>query len=175
MKKFLIIASIFFLAQFSCESEDADSCIEMRSQEWQEEAFKPDFTIEFPDDYEGVGMTGFEGPIFFKNRIDSSVLLSYYYCSPLYCEAFGDTLSNIEIESFEFIDQDGSVFLLDQKIEFCRNSETEAFLFHNSTDWTRGIYFMNPDEAWQEALRLEFDNKEINEVVKILGTISDNP
>ena len=60
---------------------------------WNTILFKNDHTIQFPNNYEGRGMVGFEGNTFIKQRSDNKIIFKYAYCGPLYCEEFGRELS----------------------------------------------------------------------------------
>lgn len=61
------------------------ACIESeQNADWVTEEFKGGFTIQFPDNnYEGVRQIGFEGNIFYKNRLDNKIIFFYDYCGSL--------------------------------------------------------------------------------------------
>ena len=68
MKNLLLL---FFMAVLfgSCRKLVSDNCIFLKQTEgWQTENFKSKYTIQFPADYTGTGMIGFEGNIFYKKK-----------------------------------------------------------------------------------------------------------
>lgn len=148
-------------------------CIEMsQNQNWATENFKTNYTIQFPGDYEGFGMVGFEGNTFRKNRDDEMIVLSYSYCGPLYCDDFGDTLGVPTPNSIMAKDENGGNVILNSKNEFCLNGSTIGILYYNTEINSTGIFFIKINNSYLEGLTIFFTNTEYPEVQEILKTIS---
>ena len=102
------ILYILFILLIVCSCNDNDeqidkNCVENKQMDnWITESFKSNYSIQFPSNYEGQGMVGFEGNMFSKIRSDSLVELSYIYCSPLYCEDFSSLKTFSLNECFKF-------------------------------------------------------------------------
>lgn len=172
--KYLLITILSIATILSCEKEAADlSCREMQMQSsWTTERFKTDFDIQFPDDYEGIGITGFEGNIFFKNKTDSTAFFSYNFCSPLFCEDFGDTL-NINIpDSVIFTDPDGQERTLDNQQFFCEGADTTGVLYYEEAVSAFGLYYMKIEDRLLEGLIIEFEKQNLEELKDIIGSIN---
>lgn len=163
----------------ACGKEDTDTdCIQTaENPEWITEDFKPvTHTIQFPDDYSGVGLTGFEGPIFFKFNQDSSVFFSYSFCGPLFCEDYGASFDPAfkERDEIEVDDKWGNPLTLGEKQEFCSSEDKiTGILFHNEDTSATGYFYMNRDTSWNEALWIEFERGYLDEVKDILATVTE--
>ncbi len=139
MMKIIYISVLLFFV-YSCEEKNNEidneiTCIEsVQNDQWETESFKTNYSIQFPSNYIGQGMIGFEGNIFDKKRNDSLVEFNYYYCSPLYCEDFGDTLADPIPNSLIALDKQNNEAELNEKVLFCDNSVNIGILYHNLND-----------------------------------------
>ncbi len=145
-----------------------------QNSNWNTEDFKTNYTIQFPDNYEGTGMVGFEGYVFNKSRIDKKVEFTYSFCNPLFCSDFGNPLNVPILNSLTIKDQDGNEIVLNSKKEFSLNGNLVGILYHNSAVNSIGKYYMNQGDKYLEGLTIYFSNTEYQEVENIIKTIAKN-
>jgi hypothetical protein len=139
---------------------------------WPVLAFKTDYTIQFPKDYQGAGLTSFEGNLFYKCNSDTSVLMWYSYCDPLHCDDFGDILSHPEAASL-IIAVDSSSMVLDKKIFFCANDAHIGIYYSNESNPQKvvGRLFWKDTTDYREALSVSYTKAKEDDVIEILRTI----
>lgn len=169
----LILLSLAFAA---CKKDKIEpikeNIIEMvANPNFSKENFKTDFTIQFPANYDGVGMVGFEGNMFSKARVDDKIALDYSFCSPLYCNDFGSDLVNSNSTQISITDKNGQQILLTNRLNFGRNNSIEWIYFYNQSAQTIGKLYGKQGNVYQEALSINYENTLQNEVVDILKTI----
>lgn len=171
--------SIICLMISGCKKEQhlpvtGPSCGEPFSQEsWITETLKSDYTIQFPDNYMGPGMTGFEGPMFLKTRDDNNVQFSYAFCNGLYCKEFGDTLEEPTPNTIFSTDRSGQSVQLTVRRVYCRGEDSESILFYNNNAVERtGKYYMKIDGKLVEALNIYYADASQGEITSILRTIT---
>jgi len=178
----LILLSLAFplAIMTSCDKEEEITqfdCIEIsQNPNWTTEDFKTNYTIQFPDSYQGYGMVGFEGKIFFKNRTDDKVELTYYYCpSGLFCNPFGDTLAVVPVpNSITTRGKDGNDIILNSKQEFCLNGSIIGILYYNTEMNSTAKYYMKQGDDYLEGLIIYFTDTEYQEVENIIKSIAEN-
>lgn len=169
---FSLIALCFFAA---CDDEEpSPTCTTLeQNANWTAEDFKTLYDIQFPANYEGLGMVGFEGNFFAKNRTDSLIYFSYNYCAPLYCEDFGDALADPVPTSITILGT-GSGQLLSEVLEFCDGTnEIFAILYHDTTTTSSGRLYMRQGNNFLEALSISYDQSTQQEVEDIIKTINE--
>jgi hypothetical protein len=162
---------LFFIA--SCQKEELIQCIVSEKHSlWKSEAFKEDYKIQFPDNYVGWGMVGFEGNFFSKMRADSAVSMNYSFCGPLFCNDFGATLEDPFPESIIVVDGNQDPLVLAIQQEFCSElNETISIFYFNEKDISLGKLYMKHDNAFREALTVYFEKNKLSEVKEIIKTI----
>jgi len=169
-----IIPLLLFISLLvgSCRKVVCDDCISLKQTEsWQTEQFKTNYTIEFPADYTGIGMTGFEGNIFYKKRSDNSVVLEYNYCGPLHCSDFGDELALPEPSQVEILVANKTVYL-DKKIRLCADGGAAIALFYyNEAANANGLLYWLDEGKYKKALNISYAYSRHDEVVKIVRGI----
>ena len=167
---------IYFIVLIACKKDDPqqpDPCLPYVLQPgWAEEIFHGDTFIQFPGDYEG-GRGGFEGPIFFKDRKDHGVLMWYAFCGPLICDDYGQTLLNPDSA---FVKARPNIFFTDsvtltQRKEICDDLITVGIYFYKDSVKNIGKLYWYTDHAFKEALNIEYDPLNKDEVEQILQTI----
>ena len=171
------ILYISFILLIACSCNDNDEqidmdCVENKQMDnWITESFKSNYSIQFPSNYEGQGMVGFEGNMFSKIRSDSLVELSYMYCSPLYCEDFGDTLTEpIPSSIFAYKKQNTEVELTEHVV-FCLNDDKTTLFYHNMEEMAVGKLYMKINGLYLEAVSVFYDIGAHQEIENILKTI----
>lgn len=172
--RLLIIAAFMFVIPLSCEKEKSTDCYQAEPVAgWMTENFKSNYTIQTPPNYEGFGMIGFEGNTFFKNAPDSSVRMVYFYCSPVFCEDFGDTLAEPLPSSISTLGFDPGIYFLDEQIEICKNDSIIAVLYHDNESLSHAKLYMDFESQWREALYLEYEDSRYEQVLGIIGSINE--
>lgn len=173
MKKLLLSLAILLTIFTSCDEEI--DCIEIfETSDWTTENFKSNYTIQFPDNYEGTGMVGFEGNFFFKNRSDDKVVIRYNYCGPLFCEDFGDSLITPNPSSVTAQDSFNNDVVLSLRKDFCLNNNIEGIFYYNEELVSTGVYYMKQGSEYMEGLTTYFANTESQEVENIIKSIVEN-
>ena len=138
------------------------------------ENFKTEYLIQFPDDYKGIGMVGFEGNIFTKYNADTTSTFYYAYCSPVWCDDFGDAVTELpDILTVESANGSGIVDILENTEDFCETQEMNGRFYYDDMNTSTGVYYMYVDTVWREALRIEFDPSNLNEIKLILASIHE--
>ncbi len=172
--RFLILINTvsILLTLSSCAKEETKACQELVIvSDWNTENFKSEYYIQFPEQYEGFGMAGFEGNLFSKFKADSSALFKYFYCGPLFCEDFGGSLESPQPDQLLIVNQQNQYFTLDQKQTFCYNNAEVGILYYNDVQRIQGRYFMKINQEFLEALSVEFDESNRDEVFAIIASI----
>lgn len=181
MNNNIFILIILFTFLVACDEKDPEEfltsnsevCNEMvQNPSWITEDFKNKYSIQFPDNYEGVGKTGFEGNTFRKMRIDEKVLFVYNYCSNTYCYDFGNPLPEPFPNSIKAKDSSGKEIVLEIKKEFCIDGELEGVLFYNSIEKASATFYLKSESEFLEGLTVYFIYDELQEVEGIVRTIS---
>jgi hypothetical protein len=130
----------------SCDKEEyqiSTDCVEVSDNtEWITENFKTNYIIQFPDNYEGSGMIGFEGKVFAKNRIDNKIEFNYSFCKPTYCSDFGEALKMPIPNSIKVKDKANNEVILNSKKEFCLNGSLIGVFYFNSEMSSTGKLYM---------------------------------
>jgi len=169
----LSIATILLILT-SCEKQELleSNSIEIsQNPNWSTEDFKNNYIIQFPDNYEGYGMVGFEGNIFFKNRNDYNVEFNYYFCGLSYCNDFGNALAIPIPKSIMVVDKNNNEINLNSKTEFSFNDEIVGILYFNTELNSTGIYYMKQGTEYLEGLSINFANSEYQELENIVKSI----
>ena len=180
MKRTILSLIIILTILTSCEKKEEEKitisdCITIsQNPNWTTENFKTNYTIQFPNTYEGTGMTGFEGNIFNKNRVDDKVELKYAFCGALLCNDFGDALDVPIPNSVTAKDKDNNDIILNSKKEFCLNTNTIGILYYNIEMNSTGKYYIKQGSDYLEGLTIYFSNTEYQEVENIIKTITEN-
>ena len=162
-----------------CSCNNNDEKIEMdcagnkQMDNWITESFKSNYSIQFPSNYIGHGMIGFEGYTFSKIRSDSLVDFRYFYCSSgFYCEDFGDSLSDpLPSSIFAYNWNYNEEVELTKQVLFCENEDVTALLYYNIEEMAVGKLYMNIDGFYWEAVSVFYDINAYQEVKNILKTI----
>lgn len=174
--KRLILAAISGLILSSCQKKQEkittpQSFEVMEHSSWPAEAFKHNYTIQFPPGYKG-SMVGFEGNILNKVNATHTTSVGYAYCNGLYCSDFRDTLFTPSFTSILTIPgYNQTPVLLSSKIEFTKNNQLIGVLYHNNDATTMGVLFWKDDNFFKEAASILCVNQDLPEVIDILRTI----
>jgi len=180
MKRIIISLVILLTILTSCDKEEEEvleqsDCIEIsKNSNWITEDFKANYKIQFPNNYEGPGMVGFEGNIFKKNRVDNKVELTYSFCGSTFCIDFGNALDMSIPNSIIAKDKQNNDVTLDSKKEFCLNSNVKGILYYNTEINSTGKYYIKQDSEYLDGLTIYFDNTEYQEVENIVKTITED-
>jgi len=161
----------------SCNQEDQhtpDPCLPYVSNPlWAEEIFHQGTIIQFPDNYMG-GRSEIQGPRFIKYRSDTLAHMDYGFCGPFdHCDEYGDILTNpdttfVKVLSLSF--QLDNITLTD-RLEFCDNLVTTGIYFYKDSIIGLGKLYCYTDNAFKEAMTLEYDLGVKAEIEQILQTI----
>lgn len=172
MKRILFSLLTFAIIISACSPEE--EIVEITpNPDWTAENFKNDYTIQFPDTYEGSGMVGFEGNLFNKYRPDDKVKMSYSFCNGLFCDDFGAALANPNANTITVLDVNSNEVVLNSRIEFQSNGETIGIFYYDTETTSTGRYYMKQGDDYLEALWVLFDSTEYDEVESIIRTISE--
>lgn len=118
-------------------------------------------------------MIGFEGNTFFKNAPDSSVRMLYFYCSPVFCEDFGDTLAELLPAVINTVGFEPGIYFLDEQTTICRNDSIIAVLYYDNESLAHAKLYMDIDSQWREVLYLEYEDSKYEQVLSIIGSIQE--
>lgn len=169
-----ILLSIGSLTLLQCTS-DAPApvpCLPMATNPvWPTENFKSEMVIQFTRDYQGPGMQGFEGNIFYKERVDKNVTIQYAFCGPLWCTDFGQELANPNASSIAIIDPNGQPLVLGLRKNLCDGDEIKGILFYEDQGTIDGRLYIKQGSSFQEAALLQYTKPFQAEVESILQTI----
>lgn len=173
MKVQYIIMTFLLLLQVECKKADDSTKENPKDTIWLVENFKSNYTIQFPESYEGIGMYGFEGNMFTKIRSDGKILFSYQYCHPLGCENFGDTLEIPAPNSVLALDAEENEIILDLVEQIIVGGDTVGILYYIDEEQSTAKYFMKEGDELLEGLSIFYAKSEANEVEEILLSISE--
>ena len=175
MKRSLVLLIALF--SVACKKDEiispplGDSIEIQQHAGWTAEKFKSQYTIQFPSNYTGGYIQGFEGGSFDKLRDDSTAHMMYFFGDILQNFDFGDTLQNINADSI-WVSQGDPQILLDHRIDFTENGITVGILFYNEWSTIRtGELYWNDDGAFKDALSIYYSGNLQEEVISILQTI----
>lgn len=178
MKRIIIGLGIILSTLTSCGEEEIieqGDCIKIsENSNWTTEVFKTNYKIQFPKNYEGTWITGFEGNVFNKNRVDNKIELTYSFCEPTYCYDFGKALDKSIPDSIIAKDKENKDVTLDSKKEFCSNGNVKGILYFNTEINSTGKYYIKQDSEYLDGLTIYFDNTEYQEVENIVKTIIED-
>jgi hypothetical protein len=139
---------------------------------WPTERFKSAFDIQVPPGYEGQGMLGFEGNIFNKHNTPDSTYLWYSYCGPLFCDDYRDVLTSSAQASvsvrMNYVDPPVT---LSNRLEFTRNNQIEAILFHNNEPSLKAALFLYYDGSFRESLEVAGRLQHLPDIANMIRTI----
>jgi hypothetical protein len=169
-----IFVMLFVIGLISCRKENIieKNCIEIsQNATWKIENFKREYAIQIPDNYEGVGMVGFEGNVYSKKRTDNKVELSYSFCGPLFCNDFGENLSSPFPQSILAKDKTGKDIVLMKQKEFCTSEKVTGVFYSNNLENAFGKFYLSDNEVFKEALTVSYVKTEQLDVEEILRTI----
>jgi hypothetical protein len=139
---------------------------------WTTIPFKRYYTIQFPGNYVGDGMLGYEGNFFFKGRNDATVDFKYNYCSSTYCLDFGDSIDNFPKPNSIDISFNNEVVVLDRKARFFDDSGSGlAILYYNNKANAHGKLYWKDENKFKAALDINYDFSRHQEVLDIIKTI----
>lgn len=176
MKQLHYFLLIFLLNPLfiSCKKDNStiNDCLSLElNANWASENFKRSYSIQFPSDYEGNGMVGFEGNVFSKSRKDKKIKFQYAFCSPLFCNDFGKELVNSNDSSISITDTNGQQLTLNKKINLCENDKVVGVYYYIDRPNALGKLFWKQENSFREALTVEYEVAFQNEVEQILKTI----
>ena len=171
-KLLLITLSILLFAFCKKDVPITGNCLQLGTKpNWTTVNFKAEYTIQFSSDYEGQGMVGFEGNTFYKWRVDKKVRMNYSFCSPLWCDDFGNDLDNPNSSSITITEPNGQQLILDKRKNLCNNNTTVGIYYYTDNAYSVGKLFWKRDNKYQEALTVHYEKEFQNEVEQILKTI----
>ncbi len=149
---------------------DNTECIQPgQNAAWETEPFKTDYTIQFPDGYEG-GIGGFEGNTFDKSSDETGIRFYYFFCSALFCEDFGDTLASPIPDSLITL-HEGQTQILHGLIALCENNDVTGLLYYNDEPESVGEYYMKVAGQFRHAVTISFPSVNLDIVLEIIKTI----
>lgn len=157
-----------------CASDSAAPvpCLPMATNPvWPTENFKSDMVIQFTRDYQGPGMQGFEGNVFFKERSNKQVTIQYAFCGPLWCTDYGQELSNPNASSIAILDPNGQALVLGLRKNLCDGDVVKGILFYEDQGTIDARLYIKQGSSFQEAALLQYTKPFQAEVESILQTI----
>jgi hypothetical protein len=175
MNKNLGFIILCLILTISCKKEatNTNSITLSQNSDWTTLEFKNNYTIQFPADYFGEGRIGFEGNIFRKEKNDSSVVFSYDYCSPLFCQDFGDTLFQSFPNSINIKINDITITLNQESIFHDSSSSQTAILYYNDKDNAHARLYWKDNGMYKQVLEVAFNYSRLQEVLDIIKTIKE--
>lgn len=173
---FLIVATSIVLSscEKSSEKEVTYQRYEMQAHPtWATERFKSEFDIQIPPGYQGEGIHGFEGNMYRRHHVADSTYLSYSYCDGLRCLDFNDQLDSPNQPTVTVVMlNSGTPLELNNRIEFTRNGQLQAILYHNSEGSLRGVLYMRSiNSMFHEALNIFGRQENLDQIIEIIRTI----
>lgn len=167
---------LVFLALVSCSKEDPiDSPAACRSltqiEGWNKISFKSHLTIQTPVNFTG-GITVGEGPAFFVENPDNSIVMAYAYGYTIY-EEYGPVLTNPDTNSITVKDFDYNDILLDQRLDLCSRLATVGIYFYNLGESRIGTLYWVKDDGYRESLSVFYADSMQQEVENILFSIQE--
>lgn len=175
----IIMPLLCFSLLLSCQKEATDSlsCIQLeKNNSYLTEAFKSDYSIQFPQDYEGAGLLAFES-VMFNKRSSTGVEYYYQYLCATDCHIyFGDTLtmplpSQISFSDYSSIQHEAQ---LDTRLEFCRDGNLEQVWYYDASNFGKSLVFFKESDYYLEGLIIDFQKENKDEVIEVLKTIKKN-
>lgn len=167
----LVLALLIFSACAKDEIPPASTCQQLtQNPDWITEYFKSDQTIQFPETYVG-GVFGFEGYVFEKTRIDNKVVMEYFFCNPMYCVEYGDTLKDWDVTSIIALDKNNQLVTLANRNEICYDLVTVGIFYYSGFEQRVGKLYWLKDHEFRESLSVFYENSFQSEVEEILTTI----
>jgi hypothetical protein len=180
MKKVFILISIILLISYCKKDKSIENsaCNNLTTVDsWPTINFKTNYTIQVPNDFQGPGMTGFEGNVFSKFSKDTTLILDYGYCNALFCFDFGDTLQTTVPTSIRVKNISGDLITLNKYQKFCQNSETVGVLYYldnngpNTALYWNGRLYWKDNELFRQAMQISFSSSELETLIEIIETI----
>ncbi len=166
MKKLLQLLCSFIIL-VSCSKEPSTII-------WKTINFKTHYTIQVPDGFEGLGMTGFEGNIFEKYSTDNKIILSYDYPNGgTFFYDFGDTLPNPHPNYIMIKDYSNNLVTLNHIEMFNHNLDTIGILYYSKDSICNGRLYWRDNGYVKQALDLKFILSEFNVVEQIINSIKE--
>ncbi len=144
---------------------------------WDIIKFKTNYTIQTPGSFGGVGITGFEGNVFFKYSHAGDIVLQYTFCTGLFCYDFGDTLASIIpafIKVTDYTDYTRPLRTLDIRELFKKDLDTCGILYYSAIDPSVGKLYWKDNFFFKAALNIEFPLSKRDTVREIISTIKKN-
>ncbi len=174
MKNLIVLLPLLLLLS-SCKKDIviiSDSNELQQQPAWKSEKLKADYSIQFPDYYDGGYVQGFEGGTFDKLRDDTRLHCTYSYSNGLQYFDFGDTLVDESIDSISVGDL---LLVLPYRISLTENGDTVGILFYNDV-WSvsTGVLYWKDAGVFKNALRISYANDLKEEMLTILKTIRHN-
>lgn len=173
---FFLLAGFLAACSKKKEAEDVYSVQVKQYDDRAAEAFKVNYTIQFPNGYTGGLIQGFEGNLFDKRVAGDNVRVWYNFCNSLFCPQFGNPLADTTQTSLTvsfYYTTDLTVKTLSRRIEFMKNNERVGILYYNAESISFGRLFWKENNIFQEAADVVFRKNELNEVITILRTIKE--
>lgn len=181
-----LCAVVGTIALVGCKADDPvnpvislevdDSCVPMEQiPGWTVEPFKTNYTIQFPSDWKGTGMVGFEGNMFSKDREAPLGGVGYQFCGPLYCEDFGEELPMPAPLSFSEPDTEGLDVILENIVRFCDDTEVVAILYYGISKagmMTYGRLYMKDNGVFQLGLTMKYEPALQEEIINVMKSIA---
>ena len=148
------------------------------SSDWPKEAFKTDYTIAFPETYEGEGMIEFfEGSIFEKMKENGAARFAYSYGNGLIYEEYGEPLLNKSASALNSYTQE--TVRLTNQADFYQGTTIDVYFFYDHLEEhplfpfdAMGVVYMKRGETFYEGVTVYFDLLELDEVLEIVDTIT---
>lgn len=173
---YILVITTFLFIIFGCTKEEVTvDCIGMSGNDnyitipFKEKTITHSgYTIQFPNNYNGIGMTIQEWVSFKMVSSENTKFYYDYFCDVDCAIFFGNKLSSPLPNQ---IVHPSSNILLDEKIEFCINEEIESVLYCNNLTNASGVLFMKVNSKFYEALLVDFKIEKIDEVISIVKTI----
>lgn len=164
---------VLLFAAIGCK-KDPDfpntDCIEMeQNPNFTTEDLNEEYTMQFPNDYQGEGLIVDEYAEFLKYSDD--VVIKYSFLCPTDCIKFYGGLLDHPIPNFVVGSTIDGITILNQKVEFCKNEMIEALFYHNSADLSFGILYLNVEDQYFESATIQFKKEKLGDVIAILSTL----
>lgn len=174
MKKISIFCLIIFLLINCRKNDESDFVNDLNLTTipgWRTIDFKTNYTIQVPEGFLGLGMTGFEGNTFYKSSADRKFVIFYGYSNSLFCSDFGDTLPNPVPRSVQARNFSSQLLTLDHSENFYQDSQIIGVLYYLNADHSWGRLFWKDGDIFKDALEIDFNLTELETVNKIIQSI----
>ena len=113
-----------------------------------------------------------EGATFSGATADQRIQLIYSYCTPLYCNEFGDTLKKPFPDSIQIPSNSAQLLTLTKTQVIIQNSDTVGILYYNYKEIAKGRLYWKDDTFFKQAVEIDFYMSELESVTKIINSIS---